>query len=128
MDAGEKLAAQARAALSQTQGIREVRMFGGTGFMLNGNLLAGASERGLLIRVGEDRQRQAVPQPGVRPMVMRGRTMKDYIYVGPQGLDDRTIRVWLKLAIAFVKTLPAKRPRLKAKAAKARIRTKRVPD
>ena len=31
-------------------------MFGGIGFMLNGNLLAGASQRGLLIRVGKEQQ------------------------------------------------------------------------
>jgi TfoX/Sxy family transcriptional regulator of competence genes len=122
MNAGERLAVQARAALAQTQGIREVRMFGGIGFMLNGNLLAGASERGLLVRVGEDRQRQAVSQPGVRPMVMRGTTMKDYVYIDPPGLDDRATKVWLKLAIAFVKTLPPKRPRTRTKAAKAKSR------
>jgi TfoX/Sxy family transcriptional regulator of competence genes len=118
MEVGERLAVQARAALAQTQGIREVRMFGGIGFMLNGNLLAGASERGLLVRVGEDRQRQAVSQPGVRPMVMRGTTMKDYVYIDPPGLDDRATKVWLKLAIAFVKTLPPKRPRAKPKSVK----------
>ena len=121
MDAGERLAEQARVALAQTQGVREVRMFGGIGFMLNGNLLAGASERGLLVRIGEERQRQAVSNPGVRPMVMRGTTMKDYVYIDPPGLDDRAVRVWLKLAIAFVKTLPAKRPRAKT-AAKAKSR------
>jgi hypothetical protein len=31
-------------------------MFGGIGFMLNANLLAGASPRGLLLRVGKERQ------------------------------------------------------------------------
>src|SRR5581483_5357843 len=37
----------------------EVKMFGGIGFMLNGHLLAGASSRGLLLRVGEERARGA---------------------------------------------------------------------
>jgi len=49
----QELAASVRAALSGAGTIREVKMFGGIGFMLNGNLLAGASSRGLLLRVGE---------------------------------------------------------------------------
>ena len=31
-------------------------MFGGIGFMLNGNMVAAASKRGLLVRVGKDRK------------------------------------------------------------------------
>ena len=37
-----ELAASVRAALAGTGNIREVRMFGGIGFMLNGNLVAAA--------------------------------------------------------------------------------------
>jgi len=55
-------------------------MFGGIGFMLNGNLLVGASKRGLLLRVGKDRQSQALAKPGTRQMEMRGRLMDGYIY------------------------------------------------
>jgi TfoX/Sxy family transcriptional regulator of competence genes len=32
--------------------IREVKMFGGIAFLLNGNMVAAASNRGLLVRVG----------------------------------------------------------------------------
>jgi TfoX/Sxy family transcriptional regulator of competence genes len=41
-------------------------MFGGLGFMLNGSLIAGASRRGLLVRVGKDRQAEALGRPGAR--------------------------------------------------------------
>jgi TfoX/Sxy family transcriptional regulator of competence genes len=70
-----------RAALLGAGTIREVKMFGGIGFMLNGNLIAGASHRGLLVRVGKAREREALAQPGARPMQMKGRTMEGYIYV-----------------------------------------------
>jgi hypothetical protein len=43
--------------------------------MLNGNMVAAVSKRGLLLRVGRDRQRKALAQPGARPMEMRGRTI-----------------------------------------------------
>jgi TfoX/Sxy family transcriptional regulator of competence genes len=42
-----------RAALKGTGAIREVRMFGGIGFMLNRNLVVAASRRGLLVRIGK---------------------------------------------------------------------------
>ena len=103
-----KLAAGVRAALAGTGDIREVRMFGGIGFMLNGNLVAAASRRGLLLRVGKDRQAEALAQSGARPMVMRGRTMEGYIYVDPPALSKEAVHNWLRLAVAHVQTLPPK--------------------
>jgi TfoX/Sxy family transcriptional regulator of competence genes len=85
----DNLAASVRAALAGTGAVREVKMFGGIGFMLNGNMVAGASKRGLLLRVGKDRQGDALAQPGARPMVMRGRTMEGYIYVDPPALNEK---------------------------------------
>src|SRR5437016_630954 len=93
----EELAASVRAALAGAGTIREVKMFGGIGFMLNGNLIAGASHRGLLVRVGKDRQREALAQPGARPMQMKGRTMEGYIYVDHPALDDDTVRACVRL-------------------------------
>ena len=82
-------------------------MFGGIGFMLNGNLLVGASKRGLLVRVGKDRQSQALATPGTRQMEMRGRLMDGYIYVVPPIVPD-AVRGWVEMATAFVRTLPPK--------------------
>jgi TfoX/Sxy family transcriptional regulator of competence genes len=107
----QELVAAVRAALIGTGEIREVRMFGGIGFMLNGNLVAAASRRGLLLRVGKDRQAQALAQPGARPMVMRGRAMEGYIYVDPPALNQQAIENWLRLAVAYVQTLPRKADR-----------------
>ena len=76
--------------------------------MLNGNLLVGASKRGLLLRVGKERQSQALGKPGTRQMEMRGRVMDGYIYVDPPIAPD-TLRGWVDMARAFVDTLPPKR-------------------
>lgn len=75
----QDLAASVRTALAGAGAIREVKMFGGIGFMLNGNMVAAVSKRGLLVRVGKDRRGDALAQQGARPMVMRGRTMEGYI-------------------------------------------------
>jgi TfoX/Sxy family transcriptional regulator of competence genes len=107
----EELAAIVRAALSGAGTIREVKMFGGIGFMLNGNLIAGASHRGLLVRVGKERQREALAQPGTRPMQMRSRTMEGYIYVDHAALDDQIVRRCIRLALPHVLSLlPKARP------------------
>lgn len=111
MPIDEKLAETIRDALMDVGEWKEVKMFGGIGFMLNGNLLAGASTRGLLLRIGKDRMRTALAKPGTRPMVMRGRTMEDYIYVDPPALNTRAVKSWIRLAVSFVETLPQKTKR-----------------
>ena len=114
MIAERDLAARVRAALAGASEVREVKMFGGVGFMLNGNLVAAASKRGLLARVGKAQQPQALAERGAALMEMRGRTMDDYIRLGPAALEERAVATLLKLAVAFVETLPAKPPRARS--------------
>lgn len=104
----DAIAAAVRTALADIGSIREVRMFGGVGFMLNGNMLVAASKRGLLARVGKDAQGAALARPGARVMEMRGRVMQGYVFVDPSALTKASISSWLKLARAFVETLPVK--------------------
>jgi TfoX/Sxy family transcriptional regulator of competence genes len=108
----QELAANVRALLAGAGDIREVRMFGrmfgGIGFMLNGNMVAAASSRGLLLRVGKDRQAEGLAQPGARQMVMRGRAMEGYVYIDPPALSKKTVQNGLRMAVAHVKTLPPK--------------------
>jgi TfoX/Sxy family transcriptional regulator of competence genes len=107
MGVDDDIAARVRTALSGASAVREVKMFGGIGFMLNGNFLAGASKRGLLVRVGKDGHRSALRRKGARPMEMRGRVMEGYVYVDPP-VAESAIREWTELALAFVRTLPPK--------------------
>jgi TfoX/Sxy family transcriptional regulator of competence genes len=104
----EKLAIGIRAHLASAGAIREVKMFGGVGFMLNNNLVAAASKRGLLLRVGKEGHSEALKKPGVRPVEMRGRVMEGYVFVDPETLTSKTLRTWLDKAAAFVLTLPPK--------------------
>lgn len=115
----QDLAQHIRRALAGAGDIREVKMFGGVGFMLNSNLVAAASKRGLLARVGEAHQKEALVGRGAKLMEMRGRTMKDYIRLDPPALEEHTVATLLGLAVAFVKTLSAKAAR------RTRMRRKR---
>ncbi len=116
----EDLAQRMRDILARTGAVREVRMFGGLCFMLNGNMVAGTSKRGLLVRVGKDRHAGAVARPGARPMEMAGRPMAGCVFVDPAPRDERELREWLELAVTFVDTLPAKSPKSKPRRAKTK--------
>ena len=106
MSAENDLASRVRAALRDVEAVREVKMFGGVGFMVNGNLVAAASKRGLLLRVGRERQDEALAQPGIRPMEMRGRRMEGYVYADPPPASEDGIKTWLRWALDHVQTLP----------------------
>jgi TfoX/Sxy family transcriptional regulator of competence genes len=118
MTADQDLVARMRAMLASAGNISEMNMFGGNAFMLNGNMLASSSKRGLMLRVGKEQAANALTRPGTRQIEMRGRPMEGYIRVDPAGLDDKSLREWLELATSFVKTLPAKTAKAKAKRAK----------
>ena len=92
MSAESDLASRVRAALQGVEALREVKMFGGVGFLVNGNLVAAASKRGLLLRVGRERQDEALAQPGTRPMEMRGRRMEGYVYADPPPSSEDAIK------------------------------------
>ncbi|TIQ34421.1 MAG: TfoX/Sxy family protein [Mesorhizobium sp.] len=107
-----------RAALGR-RAFTEQKMFGGTCFMINGNMLIGTSKRGLLVRVGKEAHAAAAARPHARPMEMGGRSMEGYVHVAPEGTaSEAELGGWLDLALAFVETLP---PKIKsAKVAKKR--------
>jgi TfoX/Sxy family transcriptional regulator of competence genes len=105
------LAERIRAVLADAGTVQQVRMFGGLCFMLNGNMVAGISKRGLLVRVGKDQHARALARPDAKPMEMSGRPMAGYVFVEPPPRDERGLREWLDLAVAFVNTLPPKSPR-----------------
>ena len=87
----------------------EQKMFGGVCFMLNGNMLVGASPRGLMVRVGKDGNDRALSRPHARPMEQGGRSMAGYIVVDNQGVaQDKDLKAWLAMAVEHVGTLPAK--------------------
>jgi TfoX/Sxy family transcriptional regulator of competence genes len=103
--------------------IREQKMFGGTCFMLSGNMLVGTSKRGLLVRVGKEAHAAAVSRSHAKPMEMGGRAMEGYVFVDEAGTKTtKDLNSWLKLARAFVETLPPKA----TKAPKA-AKSKRAP-
>ena len=99
----DELAERIRAVIGDHPHGGEIRMFGGTCFTLNGNMLVGTMKDGtLLARVGENREAEALARPGASRMNFTGREMKGYIIVAEEALDDDSLRGWIALATAEV--------------------------
>jgi len=105
----EALAERIRRQLIDRSDIEEKKMFGGIGFLLNGNLLVGVWKDALIVRLEADYAVDALTRPHVREFDITGRPMRGWVLVEPEGLEsDRQLAGWIKRAVAFVETLPAK--------------------
>ena len=84
-------------------------MFGGVGFLLNGNLLVGIWKDSLCVRLGPDQAEEALLEPHVEEFDITGRPMKGWVLVEPKGVEgDDQLAGWIQRAMKFVGTLPAK--------------------
>jgi hypothetical protein len=105
----EQLAGRVRDALTRTKGVAEKKMFGGIGFLLDGNLLVGVWKDFLIARLGPEQGDEALLEPHVRPFDITGRPMKGWVLVGAAGVaGDEQLAAWIQRAVAFVGKLPAK--------------------
>jgi hypothetical protein len=84
-------------------------MFGGWAWLWFGNLLCGARDDGMLVRLGKGNDGWALKPPAVVPMISRGRHMLGWVRAGATAFgDDKLRRRLLDEALAFVRTLPRK--------------------
>ena len=96
--------------LSSVAGLRGKAMFGGWAWLLNGNLLCGARQDGMLARIGKANESWALDLPGVVPMILGGRRMGGWVRAGPDAYgEDALRRKLLDAAVEFAKSLPKKR-------------------
>lgn len=90
-------------------GFEEKKMFGGIGWLLNGNMCVGVYKDWLIIRVGEKTAAGIFKKKHVKPMDITGKPMKGWAMVAPEGYEaDDELKKFIDLAVNFVKTLPAK--------------------
>jgi TfoX/Sxy family transcriptional regulator of competence genes len=108
--ASDAMCDRIRPLLNKKLGLVEKKMFGGTGFMLNGNMLIGTTAKGaLLARVDPDKMAEALKRPGAQEMHMGPRVMTGFLAVEDKALpDDKAIKDWIDYCHAYVKTLPPK--------------------
>ena len=105
----EGLAQRIREVLADQPGLVEKKMFGGVGFMLQGNMACGVNKNDLVVRVGPEKYEAAVIRPQARPFDITGRPMKGWVMVdGSRWEDPDELETWLTTGRDFALTLPAK--------------------
>jgi TfoX/Sxy family transcriptional regulator of competence genes len=105
----EKLAERIRAELKSARGLTEKKMFGGVGFMINGNMACGVHKQELIIRLGDADFERALKQAHARVFDMTGRPMKGWLLIAPPAITtDKALQAWIERGVQFARSLPPK--------------------
>lgn len=105
----EGVAQRIREVLEDGPGLVEKKMFGGVGFMLQGNMACGVNGQDLIVRVGLERYDEALVQSHAREFDLTGRPMKGWVTVAPDGYEsDSDFESWVQQGVEYALSLPAK--------------------
>jgi len=85
------------------------KMFGGVGYLLNGNMACGVHKDYLIVRVGPENYEEALEEPHTKVFDITGRPMKGWVMVIQDAwkLPD-ILEKWIDRGISFAVTLPPK--------------------
>jgi len=96
------------AAVVLPWGATRKTMFGGTGYMLGGNMVAGVNGSRVILRLSAEVAARALEDPRVMPFDMTPRPMAGWVMIEREDLRDDELVGWLEQARTFVETLPHK--------------------
>jgi len=103
------LSERIRPILASRRGVSERKMFGGTCFMLNGNMCVGTWKESLIVRLSKNDHERTLTEPHTKPADMNGRTMKGWALVQPAGIaSDESLVMWVDRAAKYAESRPAK--------------------
>jgi hypothetical protein len=91
------------------ESLAEKKMFGGIGFLLNGNTPFGVHGDKLIVRVGKERYHEILAHPSAKPFNLTGTAMTGWVEVVPSGVkEDQDLADWVHLGLTYARTLPTK--------------------
>ncbi len=102
------------AALPQDPRVEPRKMFGYPCAFVNGNMFCGLHEKNICVRLGvvEAGKRIAAGKAATFAP-MQGRVMKEYVAIPIADCSDpKRLKSWLRDALTYTLTLPAKPPKL----------------
>ena len=105
----EALASRIRERMVEESGLTERKMFGGIGWMLDGNMAVAAGSKGsLMLRVDPSAAEDLLGEH-CQPMEMGGRSMKGWLLVDREALvDDESLHEYMQHGIDYARTFPPK--------------------
>ena len=87
----------------------EKKMFGGVGFLLNGNMACGVNKDNLIVRIDPKKQDTLLKKSHAKPFDLTGKPMKGWLLVEADGVKtEKQLSAWVKEGIEFASTLPSK--------------------
>lgn len=87
----------------------EKKMFGGIGFLLNGNMACGVNKDSLIVRIDPEKQDALLKKTHTKPFDLTGKPMKGWLLVEASGCKtDKQLSTWIKEGVEFASTLPTK--------------------
>jgi TfoX/Sxy family transcriptional regulator of competence genes len=90
-------------------GYEKKKMFGGIGYLFNGNMGFGIHREFLVLRLDEGNAARLLREKSVRPFDITGRPMKGWLMIEAAGWgNDDKLAAWLALARNYASGLPAK--------------------
>jgi len=105
----EHRASRVRERLGSADDVVELKMFGGWGVTVHGNMAVGVMDRDLIVRVGPDAFDDALARPGVRPFDFTGRPMAGWVFVaGDAVANGRSLSAWVTRGVDYAQSLPPK--------------------
>jgi TfoX/Sxy family transcriptional regulator of competence genes len=109
MPYNEKLASRIELILEHIPGVEAKKMFGGVGFMLQGNMACGVHKDMLVVRVGPDAHDQVMQVKHTRVFDITGKPMSGWVMVEKPGFEsDSDLKTWVNRGVKFALTLPPK--------------------
>jgi hypothetical protein len=91
------------------KGFSKKEMFGGVGYLFNGNMCVGIHKDELIIRYDPKMTDDVNKNKNVRMFDITARPMKGWSLVNQKGTKDKELDKWFDLSFRFVTTLPAKK-------------------
>jgi TfoX/Sxy family transcriptional regulator of competence genes len=105
----EILADRIRSAMRGLPGLVEKRMFGGVGYLINGNMACGIMGNDLIVRVGSERYQEALAEPFTHTFSKTGKPMTGWVMVSGAALgSDEIFREWVRRGVECASALPEK--------------------
>jgi hypothetical protein len=101
----EELDLKIYAVVSQWKATKK-KMFGGTCYLMNGNMLCGVYKDFLILRLGPVEGERALAQARVKPFDITGKAMKGWVMVEAADCEGPVLNNWLSKAREYVENLP----------------------
>ena len=117
----DDLTSRVRRLLARIRGVEEKKMFGGIAFMVRGKMCLAVRKERMMCRIDPKIYDAALRHKHCRPVVMKGRQYRGYVYIDADYLKTRTeLAYWVGLTLDYNKRARASAARRKKPARRTR--------